>query len=215
MTFRIVTTVTVPATNYDLVDLDTVKDELSITGGASDARLKRYITAASAAAAQYCNRVFAVETVQDVIDLERDPFPWQVPGGTETLQASRWPILTLSSLVDDTDTLIDGTDFRSDLPKGLFYRLSPFIGSVVDWPAVPVTLIYQAGFATVPADVEDAVIRMVRSRWFAKGRDPMVREINVPGVLEQQFWIPTGTDAGAMTPDVTDILDNYRVPLAA
>jgi hypothetical protein len=216
MSFNTVTTVTAAADSVDLVDLAIVKDELGIADAdtSSDTQLGRYITAASAAAAQYCNRVFVVETVKDVIDLQRDPYPWQLAGGVAALQASRWPITTLTSVVELDDTLVVDTDFRADLARGVLYRLSPFDGSVIAWPARPVTLAYAAGYATIPPDVQDAVIRMIRSRWFAKDRDPMIRQVNVPGVVEKQFWVPTGTDAGNLTPDVADVLDNYRVPVA-
>jgi hypothetical protein len=41
---------------------------------------------------------------------------------------------------------------------------------------------------------------MVKNRWFMRTRDASLRQQNVPGVLEQQFWIATGAEAGAMTP---------------
>lgn len=214
MSFNTITTVTVAAASYDLVDLVTVKDELGITGTTDDTQLGRYITAASAAAAQYCNRVFVVETVKDVIDLQRDPYPWQLAGGVNALQASRWPIVSLTTVVELDDALVADTDFRADLARGTLYRLSASDGSVVPWPPRPITLTYQAGYDPIPVDIQDAVTRMIRSRWFARGRDPMIRQVSVPGVVEKQFWVPTGADAGNMTSDVTDILDNYRVPVA-
>jgi hypothetical protein len=78
---------------YDLTDLVTVHDELSIpiTDTSNDAFLSRAITQASKTIANYCNRVFALEGVQDQIFLQQDPYPWQVPGGVDALQLSRWP----------------------------------------------------------------------------------------------------------------------------
>jgi len=78
---------------HDLTDLATVHDELSlpITDTSNDAFLSRAITQASKVIANYCNRVFALEGVQDQIYLQQDPYPWQVPGGVNPLQLSRWP----------------------------------------------------------------------------------------------------------------------------
>ncbi len=110
--------------------------------------------------------------------------------------------------------LVDGTDFRIDYTNGQLMRLDTN-GYPRHWPVYPIAVVYVGGFATIPSDVADAVIRMVRGRWNARGRDPMTRQISIPGVIEQQFWVPTGSEGGNLSPDVSDILDNYRVPLFA
>ena len=100
MDFVIVTTVVSAATPafqgqqpYDLVDFPTLKAELNLTDGSKDALLLRWITQASAAATNFCNRVFPVETVQDRIFPPRDYFPVPVViGGVMPLQLSRWPV---------------------------------------------------------------------------------------------------------------------------
>jgi hypothetical protein len=93
--------------------------------------------------------------------------------------------------------------------------VSAAILSRIAWSPLPLTVVYSAGYATTPADVEDAVIRMVVKRYQAKGRDPSLKSENLPGVRDVTYWIATGTESGNMTPDITDILDGYRVPLAA
>lgn len=101
MAVEVITTVLVAATStppagpYDLTDLNTVHDELSVKDGdtSNDAFLSRAITQSSIAIANYCNRVFQVEAVQDQIFIQQDPFPWQVPGGVYPLQLSRWPLV--------------------------------------------------------------------------------------------------------------------------
>ena len=206
-----VSTVTPPA-SYDLTSLTTVKSELGVSGSQSDAQLKRYISAASIAAEQFCNRDFVVEAVQDAFWPQRDAYPVSIPGGVSPLQLSRWPLVSLGAVVENAVTLTIGTDFIADMAKGQLSRLD-LSAFPKPWAALPITVSYSAGYATIPPDIEDAVIRMIRNRWFARNRDPMAREINIPGVLEQQFWVATGTDAGNMTPDVVDILENYRVPV--
>ena len=210
MPAEVITTVTIAANSYDLTDLATVKVELGISGTAQDAQLDHYITAASLAAAQYCNRVFPAETVQDRFDLT---FPRMRYGGDGKLQLSRWPVISVTSITENGVVLVAETDYRLDAANGTLWRLSPTTGNVTSWGTTPVLAVYQAGYASIPADLEDAAIRMIRTRWFAKDRDPMARSVNVVGVLEQQFWVPTGTDAGNMTVDVADILNNYRAPV--
>jgi len=209
MPVDVISTVTVAANSYDLTDLTTVKTELSITGSTYDAQLGRYITVASLAAEQYCNRMFVVETVQDRFDIT---FPRLRFGGEEKLQTSRWPVITMTSLTENGTALVKDTDYKIDTSNGLLIRLDSN-GDPTTWGQSPVVAIYSAGYATIPADLEDAVIRMIRARWFAKDRDPFTRQENIPGVRDIAYWVPTGADAGNMTPDVEDILDNYRPPI--
>jgi hypothetical protein len=43
----------------------------------------------------------------------------------------------------------------------------------------------------------------------------MLRQLNVPNVLEQSWWFASGPGAatGDMPPDVAAILERYRVPV--
>ena len=88
-------TATPPADPYDLVDLATVKAELRIDPGdtSEDANLAREITQVSTLIRTHCNRIFQVETVQELIFPPRDAYPYQVPGGAKPLQLTRWPLI--------------------------------------------------------------------------------------------------------------------------
>jgi len=200
-------TVTAAASSYDLVTLAAVKAELAITVSTYDSILGTYISAASAAAAQYCNRVFPKETLTEIFNLSRARLQW---GGERLLQAGRYPVVTVASVTEDTTVLVANTDYKVDLVTGQFFRLEPTSGIVTRWDITPVTIVYDAGYNTIPLDLADAVTRMVKSRWFARGRDPYTRQENIPGVRDVSYWVPTGTEAGNLTPDIADILDNYR-----
>jgi Phage gp6-like head-tail connector protein len=215
-----ISTVVTPAKTYDLTTLAVVKGLLNITNSAQDAYLQSLISAASAAAAQYCNRVFPAEEVLDEVWPALDAYPYQVPGGIAPLQLSRWPLGTITSVVISTDptstptTLTSGTDFRFDTVRGQLIRLD-FSGYPCGWAPSYIAADYIGGFATIPADVADAVCRMVRSRYYANTRDPMLRSENIEGVYEASYWISAVGNNGNLTPDVLDILDNYRTPVIA
>jgi hypothetical protein len=207
-----ISTVTTAAASYDLVTLDIVKDELGITDNSKNSVLQRYITSASAMAAQYCNRVFPAETLQDEIWAARDPWPRIIPGGLPSLQLARWPIVSVTSVTENGVALVQDTDFTISAAAGQLIRLD-VNGYPRMWPIYPLVVVYVAGFATIPVDVQDAVTRMVTRRYASKGRDPNLRQQSIPGVLEQNWWIATGTDSGNMSPDISDILNNYRIPV--
>lgn len=209
-----ISTVTTAATSYDLTTLDVVRDELGITDNAKNATLQRYITAASLMAAQYCNRVFPAETITDKVLRRRDSWPRLLPTGAQVLQLERWPLVSVTSVTEDGTVLVAGTDFTPVGAPGQLIRLDSN-GNARSWCVFPLTVVYVAGYDPIPSDVEDAVIRMVTRRYLSKGRDPNLKQQNIPGVLEQSWWIATGSESGNMSPDISDILNNYRVPVVA
>lgn len=240
MSLSRVLTVTVPATARSLVDLATWKDDWGIRGGDDDAFLSRAILRCSAAAENYCNRSFGVETLVETIYLERDPFPYQIPGGVRWLQLSRWPLVAVSSVTQadaGTSTVLtvfpsaDATvpaDYRVMAAAGQLIRLDAF-GEQMNWPAVRFDIVYQAGYIlpgqsasdfpgaeTLPADIEDAVGRMVYSRYAERKRDPFIKAETVEGVGRTEYIVgnPNQGDGGNLSPDVEDLLNNYRVPVA-
>lgn len=212
MGVTVLTTVVEPAAVPDLVTLADVKTELDLTGSSSDAWLAKVIRRASAAASGYCNRVFPLETVRDEFWPQRDGYPWLIPGGVAPLQLSRWPVGSITSVTENDVALSEPADYRLRVREGQLERLGAD-GYPRAWPAFRVVVEYAAGFAEIPDDVQDAVIRMVKARWFMRQRDPLLRQEEVPGVYSASYWVSTGT-GGAITPDVSDLLDNYRVPVA-
>ncbi len=299
MGLQIVTTVTSPATAtppagaYDLTSLANAKDELDLpaTDTTKDARLARYITEASAAINNYCNHVFAVEGLTDLIYLDQDPYPYQTPGGVAPLQLSRWPVVNVTTIaisavaaagatvlgfanvpatvavgqpvsgpnvapgatitavtpgaggtvtisqgltaanaagalitcglsvfttiaLNTYQALVLDTDYDIDLLRGHLERLNPFTGIAVRWEALPVTVQYYAGWATVPPDVEQACLRLVTERYHSRGRDPTIRATEGPTIGRKEYWVGGPPKSGAIPLEIAGILDNYRVPVA-
>jgi hypothetical protein len=333
-----VSTTLVPATvafegqqPYDLVALSSVKADLGITDPAFDTLFYGWISQASAAASNFCNRVFPVETVQDQIFPPRDYFPAPtVIGGVKPLQLTRWPITSTvstagtrppvaptltaiaggslaaakyfvrisyvtpagetaaslevslslaantllqvasppadsaaiatgwncyigttsfgetlqnasplaigSSFTLPTSGLIAGTalpkyllaiENNIPLAEGVDFITKADVGQLVRldsngwpkrWPALITLVQYSAGYSltdTKFADAVDAVIRMVRNRWFSRSRDSRLRSENIPGAYEATWWFASGPGAavGNLTPDIEALLEKYRVPI--
>ena len=210
--------VTTAAVSFDLTTLATVKDDLQIADAASDTTLSRYITEQSALIASYCNRVFAVESVSETIYLERDPYPYQVPGGCRQLQLSRWPLLSVSSVVQTdggnstTLTPYPGTtsvpaDYQIMAPEGQLIRLDSF-GEQMAWPAVMYQVAYQAGFVA-PVDAWAASTQYVYNAVRSNGGNLYV--CTVPGASATSGG-PTGTTSGIVDGTATW---NYVGPVQA
>jgi hypothetical protein len=109
--------------------------------------------------------------------------------------------------------LIEGVDFTADRTVGQLTRLSTS-GTPRRWDSRPIVVQYTAGYVVANlADAQGAIIEMVGARWFARGRDPLLKQESVPGAYEANYWIAALADRGAMTPEVTSLLDQYRVPV--
>jgi hypothetical protein len=211
MPLRTLTTVLSPALSPDLVDLDAVKNELKIAASDTehDAFLGRAIGQVSTAIAGYCNRTFSVETVRDTIFVGL--------GGAQ-LQLSRFPVIavTAATVTDGTGgqtLLAEGMDYLLDAPRGWLLRLGTG-GVPVAWYITPTTVTYQAGYQDIPADLQQAALRLIAARFHNRGRDPTLRSQSQPGLGDQTYWI--GSVPGSHGPfpeEVLVILDAYRVPV--
>ena len=209
----------------DLISLDEVKLELQIATTADDAWLSKQITRASTAILQYVNRPIVPQTYQERIFFIDDPQPKPNMGHTGVLQLSMWPLIGTNDSVLITNapdsatpvTLIEGLDYRVDTARGQITRLDPVSLDARNWPTYPLLVQYVAGFNPIPDDIQDACIRLVKARWFARQRDPMVRQENIAGVTETSYWFGNGpgSNASNIPPDVAGLLSNYREPVVA
>ncbi len=215
--FAVISTVTVPAASHDLTTLASIKAELNLTttDAARDAVLTRYIAEASVAIENFCNRVFVVETIRDRFFPSREVPLQTIVGGIDPIQLSRWPVTTLVSLKEDGVVLVLDEDFLLNAATGQLIRLDAN-AYPSRWGSSPIVAEYAAGYSPIPGDVSDAAIRTVSGRYYARGRDPMLRAEKVPDVWEAQYWVAAGADdvGGAnLPPGVQSLLDNYRTPV--
>lgn len=229
----ILTTVTIPAVTNDLGLVSTILDDWNID--AKDiAFVSRSLTRCSVAAANFCNRNFGIATYSNLVRLERGyKFGYLYTGQSSPIMVPQWPIVSVVSVTETdpsgtTTVLVEGTDFEADYTTGKFYRLDS-AQQPRDWyPRNEVTIVCQSGYvlpgqsagsypgaSALPVDIEDAVGRMVYSRWAERGRDPFVKAETVEGIGRIEFIVgnPTAGDGGNMPPDVADLLNNYRVPI--
>ena len=180
---RSIVTVTTASDTFDLTTAATIKEELNISGKESDSIIRRYIRSESDRIATFCNRVFALETVSEVLRFERRQ---------TSIMLDRIPVTTLTSITEDV-TLLDPTLYELDSASGLVYRLSDDLnGERTQWAVEKITAVYSGGYqllGTLPPAIEEACISLVKARWFARLRDPMLKVRDVDQVVRQEFWV--------------------------
>lgn len=209
-------TVLADAPTRDLTTLATVKDELGITDGESDARLSRWIREVSGLVESYCNRVFAQQTVQETFRFARGPEAWVRDNHRLVLQLKRRPVASIASVTEDTTALVAGADFEADLTLGHVWRLISDMTTsrrIAFQSANLVSVVYTGGYALMgglPYPIEQACLGLLKHRWAARRRDPLLRSQNIPGVIEQQYWVGAVGDNGALPPEIEDLLTAYR-----
>jgi hypothetical protein len=206
-------TVLEPATTHDLTTLDTLKQDLGIETNDQDDQLRRVIRSASSAIADYTNRVWGMERVQEDFLPERCTFRnWNglvFPG----IQLKRTPIIEIESITDWGGDLLVAADYQVDMASGVIYRL--WDDAFGAWYAPPTQIVYSAGYElldSLPDAIEQACLDLCRTRWASRGRDPMVRSIDIPGVKRVDYWVGSiGGDGGnpAIPPQVAGLLDRY------
>jgi hypothetical protein len=212
----VISSVITPADDYDLVTLEDVKGDLNITTTTDDDYLQRRITEMSQVARQYMNRTLQVETVRDQFWLQRDPYPWQLPGGAMPLQLSRWPVIAVALLTENDIELVEGTDFVIDAEVGQLTRMLAADPYPTRWRTLPITVEYSAGFDPIPPDVSGAVSRAVKSQYMGRSRDPAIKSQSAAGIYAASYIQGgAGASGGVMTPDVYGVLDGYRIPVIA
>jgi hypothetical protein len=204
-----------PASSYDMTTIEVIKTELKIPLGDTerDNYFKRQITMASRAVANYCNRDFIAEPMQE----QFRPYPFidsaSLNNIPEFLYLSRLPITTITSINISEDTegpLVEGTDFECDYATGRLIRL--YNDVPYRWHFRKLTVQYTGGFTfpgTLPADLQQAVNELVKDMHATSIRDPMIRAQETPGIGRIEYWVNTKADGSAWPPRITDLLSAY------
>jgi hypothetical protein len=195
--------ISVAATDRTLVSLDDLREQLRIKSNdtANDVWLTKVIDRTSRQAERYCNRIFVVQTYLDTFR--------GGSGGTnsEPLILSQAPVDPVSLVVTLDGAALTAADLGLDQYAGLLYRLT----EPMHWQSTTsLSVSYAAGFDPVPFDVQQAVLDLCTMDNAGRGRDPMLRATESPGLGRQEFWVG-GVPGGSMIPqDIASLLNPYR-----
>lgn len=177
----------------DLTTLAEVKAYLGITGTTSDVLLQSLITAASQAIANYCNRTFQVTAYNEM----------RSGNGNSEFVTLGYPITSVSSVTVNGNTIPSAGNAwpRNGYSNGEW-------SITIDGYCVPrgrknVALSYSAGYAVIPADLDQAAIELVALKYKQKDR------IGVSGSEGIDGQHITYKDI-SMSTSVTDVLRQYK-----
>jgi uncharacterized phiE125 gp8 family phage protein len=137
-----------------LISAADLKTFLKITGTSEDAIVEMMVNRSSQLAARYCARNF----------IAADYVEYYNGNGRAEMITKNYPIVSVASIYVDANrefasiTQVDANDILLDKPAGII-RLFPTHGSVGSftrgWANVKIS--YNAGYGTIPYDVQEAV----------------------------------------------------------
>ena len=196
--------ITVPPASTQLTALATAKAEIGVTTTVDDAYIGKLIDRASAAIASFIGSALGTQSLSETFRFGWSPgigpasatvAPYGTPLNTQykPLVMALPNITAIATIVENGTTLTAGTDFEYDGPAGLIYRLRNSVRSWWNLPTVVVT--YTAGWVlpndggtqTMPCDIEDCCLALVKSAYFSRARDPNIAMDMLDGD-RTQFW---------------------------
>jgi len=180
----------------NLVRIERVKTYLDLanTDTASDVLLQDLIARIGAWAERYCDRTFAKATYTEQRDGD----------GTDTLLVRQWPFLSVASLYDDplrvfgAATQIAAADFAIYANQGMI-RLD---GRVFSVGIQNVKVTYEAGYADIPEDLQQAVVELVADR-FRNKENQGIRSLAIGS-----YRVDYGEEE--LPSEIRGVLDGYR-----
>lgn len=192
-----------------LTTLSRVKAELSISNNENDVILGEKIDEATSDIEAKLRRTLCRVTLQETF--------WEV-GMAESLLLDRWPVASVTSVTVD-DVALSASEYRLNGDAGILYRLDS-TGYPMSWCAAKSVIVLYAGGYLLPGEtgrnlekaLEGACVDLVSSYWFARGRDPLIKSENVPGLGSVEYWVGAVGEAGELPPSVMSKISPFRRP---
>ena len=192
----------------DLTTLQNVKDYLGvpIASQADDLFLAALISRASALCEKYCDRVLGQATYTDEEYDGRD---------SDSIWLKQYPVASVANVKID-GSLLAASDYVLYKDQGRIRKKSGnFAGSNIDSAGVlsdarapgvrNVTVTYTAGYATIPLDLEQAVIELVKRKYQHRQKgDENIVSRTLPGGESVSYSVAD------LLPETKMVLDMYR-----
>jgi hypothetical protein len=194
-------------TGGGLTTLERVKLELNITGTTHDRLLRLKIKEATSDIEARIRPIRRAAVVED--------FWPEAPIGLSSqkisrsiLPLSRYPISTVTSIIVDGTAVGIGA-YRIVHDTGELHFLDS-AGAPSLWDAATLaTVTYSAGYLfpedtgeDLPPVLESAAVEMLTMFWMARGRDPLLKSEENPGVSRFEYWVGAIGPTGDLPPSI-------------
>lgn len=197
--------VTVPADDLSLLTIDELRAAVGVTGTAEDAALKTLGSRLSASIARQCciasdgisPATLMLETCTETFRAIRSP---------RELILARRPVTGIIS-VSENGALVDPADYEIRHGSGILARLSG--DRISCFPSGKITVVYKAGFEDVPDDLKLAASKLAIALYSETARDPNLKRVNIPDVLEREYWVGPADDP-LLSAEIQDLLAPYK-----
>lgn len=213
-----------PETTPWLTTLARVKSELNLKTAEHDPVLRSKISEASSDIRAALGYAIVSEGVVETFwheHRERNSygFGWRSDGHqAESLMLRRTPVSAITSVTLD-DVVVDPTEYRLDAETGILYRLDSS-GYPCEWVfSKSIVIPYTGGYilpgksgSNLPPALEGGTVDLVCSFWFNRGRDPLVKTEDLPGVRRVDYWIGAVGDPELLPPSVLMRISSFRRP---
>jgi hypothetical protein len=198
-------TVTTPASNLSLLAVEELRAAVGVTDSSQDAALTALGLRLSASIAKQCGvasdgvnpPTLLSETCSEVFRPTRHQ---------QDLILARRPVSAITS-VDENSTLLDATNYEIRRGSGILTRLSG--DRLSCFPCVKITVIYTAGFTTVPDDLKLAASKLAAALFSETARDPNLKRVDVVDIEEREYWVGPKDDP-LLSEEISDLLAPYR-----
>ena len=204
--------VTTPATNRRLTTVERVQGDLGITG--NDAEIGTAIDEASSRIEAELGYHLALETVVETFR----PSHGNYYNGSSSILLERTPVVEITAISADTGALVDG-EWVVDPVNGLVLWVDG-AGMATPWRFyTALSVSYSGGWVmpgdegrTLPPALEAAAVAYCRSLLSSRDRDPMLRSVEIPGVITRDYYSQNraGGESSLLPPDVSTMLNPFK-----
>ncbi len=205
-------TITTAASDRKLLTTAETRAAAGVTGSGEDAALTALEARVAACIMAECNIAVGSGAIPTLRRETLTEVFYQVRAA-QLILSRRHEVSVTSIVVDGTS--LDATEWLVEPESGFVYRLSD--DAPAGWCFTKATVVYEAGFDTVPGDLVQAASDALRAFYLEASRDPAVKServsVNDVDEVERQFWvgaIPGQAGEGPLPATVTGQLQRFK-----
>jgi len=136
-----------------------------------------------------CN-VAAAGAIPPTLRLESVVETFDFKSAQNGLFLARQPVTEVTAVTEAGSELSSG-DWELE-GRGLYRSTG---SERMTWSVGQVSVSYSAGYSTVPYDLKYAAIKFMQAELNTAGRDPLLRRVSIPDVIDKEFWVdPTKSE---------------------